>query len=415
MSQVLPALENVFGSAAALETSERTLQKMLRERGILFGDDLLPTYAYAFVLAAEQNTRWAKRAEQLVAAAETVATRLVSDSSFFESMGLRGEGLELARVDPGYQRICVLCRPDGVPVGGEMKFVEINCDSPAMMMFLDLVGQCLLELDAFAALPPPPSAADALFDTLLECYREFGGKRLPNIAITDWEGQKTRYEHARLAEHFELRGCSTVICDPRAFRLCDGELSVNGRRVDLVYRRALASEVIARSSEIEPLLRAYRDGTICMVNPLRSYVASAKSVLTHLALDGGADCIPPSILLDTDAAREMVNASASRWVLKKSESHGGENVVLPGTSSAAMWRAALESSKREVWIAQRYLDVPQIAVPVVAGDSVVNTPKYYNWNPFIFGGRYAGGMVRISETPLINICLGGGLLPTYTT
>src|SRR5687768_10877465 len=47
-AQVLTALEHVFGSAAALETSERILQKMLRERGILFGDGLLPTYAYAF-------------------------------------------------------------------------------------------------------------------------------------------------------------------------------------------------------------------------------------------------------------------------------------------------------------------------------------------------------------------------------
>jgi hypothetical protein len=412
---VLPALEQMFGSATALESNERSLQNLLRERGILFGDDLLPTYAYAFVIEAEQHARWIARSEQLVAAAEAVAKRLVAERAFFDSLGLRGEGLELVRVDPGYQRICVLSRPDGVPVAGDMKFVEINCDSPAMMMFLDIVGQCVRELDAFASLAKPPSAANRLLDTLLECYREFGGTQTPTIAITDWEGQRTRHEHARLAEHFDKRGYPTVICDPRAFSLIDGALQVNGRRVDIVYRRALAAELIERSSEVEPLLRAYRDGAICMVNPLRSYVASAKSVLTHLALDGGADCIPPSILLDSETARQRVMASPAKWVLKKSESHGGEAVVLPGPSSEAAWHAAIDSSKRETWIAQEYLEVPQLAVPIATNGSVVQVPKYYNWNPFVFGGRYAGSMVRISETPLINICAGGGLLPTYTT
>ncbi len=44
---------------------------------------------------------------------------------------------------------------------------------------------------------------------------------------------------------------------------------------------------------------------------------------------------------------------------------------------------------------------------------MVEVEKHYNWNPFMFGGRYAGGLVRVSSTPLINITLGGGLLPTF--
>jgi glutathionylspermidine synthase len=408
------ALEQLFGSAAALEASERRLQEMLRERGILFGNGLLPTCAHAFVIAAEKQARWAARSEQLVAMAETVASRLVADPDFYRTMGLRPDALELVRVDPGYRRICVLSRPDGVPVGDDMLFVEINCDSPAMMMFLDLVTECMLELEAFASLPKPPSAADSLLATLHECYREFGGTRVPTIAICDWEGQKTRYEHAKLAQHFEARGYPTIVCDPRAFRLSGSELSVNDRRVDLVYRRALSTEIIARRDEIEPLLRAYQDGTVCMVNPLRSYVASAKALLTHLTNTGNDNGIPVSILLDSDAARERVRTSPSKWVLKKSESFGGVDVVLPDSSNAAIWQAALESSRRETWIAQEYLEIPQIALPEIVDGSVQRAQKYYNWNPFVFGGRYAGSMVRFSSTPLINITLGGGLLPTFT-
>jgi hypothetical protein len=415
---VASAHEGVFGSAQAFEATERELRKMLRARGILFGDGLLPTYAYAFVTNQDKIDRWSERAERLIASAEEFSKRLLEDPALFDAMGLSRAGFDLLRVDPGYKRNCVLCRPDGIPVGADVKFVEINCDSPAMMMFLDIVAQCLLELAPFASLATskPPSASDRLFDTLLDCYREYGGKGAPTIAITDWEGQKTQYEHLRLAEHFRARGCEAVVCDPRAFRLVDGKLWLNELRIDLVYRRALANELISRSSEVAPLLGAYRDGTVCMVNPLRSHLVGAKAVLTYLALNGGMDCTPRTLLLDNAETRDMVRATPGKWVLKKSESHGGKDVILPAASgSDPAWLAALDASVREVWIAQEFLEVPQLSLPHVEGNNLVRNEKYFNWNPFMFGGRYAGSMVRVSSTPLINITLGGGLIPVFAS
>ncbi|MBA3455776.1 MAG: hypothetical protein H0T42_21955 [Deltaproteobacteria bacterium] len=419
-------LEDLFQSASNLRRCEAQLQDMLRSRGILFGDGLLPTYAYAFIAGRGQIQRWAGQAELLIAAAEHLSRRLVAEPEFYRSMGLGRDAIELISVDPGYQRGCVLCRPDGIPSGADLKFVELNCDSPAMMMFLDIVAECLFEMDAFASFRAearPASAADMLLETLLACYAEYGGRdKAPTIAIVDWEAQKTRYEHMRLAEHFEARGAPTIVCDPRAFQLVDGELRINGRRVDLVYRRTLASEIIARQTEVEPLLRAYRDGKVCMVNPMRSYLAGVKSVLSQiamsrdlpLALSGAANLVPRTLLLDNQDARDTVKESPTRWALKKSESHAGMNVILPGVSTQSAWADAMEASRREVWIAQEYLEVPTMELPEVEGESVAWNHKYYNWNPFVFGGRYAGGLVRVSSTPLINITLGGGLMPTFT-
>ncbi|MDB4955253.1 MAG: hypothetical protein JWO36_2822 [Myxococcales bacterium] len=418
-------LENLFGSTAALESAQRELQKMLRDRGIFFGEGLLPTYAYAFVSTHDQIARWAQQAELLIAAAEHHTRQLISDALSEDTQSMSRENVELILTNPGYERTCVICRPDAIPVGPDLKFVELNCDSPAMMMFLDIVAQCLFELAPFAALHAvvkPPSAADILLDSLLGCYQEFGGKVSPTIAIVDWQGQKTRFEHQRLAEHFEARGYSTIVCDPRTFQLVDGKLEHEGRQVHLVYRRALASEMLSRRKDISALLDAYRDGTICMVNPLRSYLSSHKSLLTHLVaadlpreLKAAANLVPQTILLDNEETRAMVTSSPGKWVLKKSEGHGGMNVVLPMVSSRKSWRDAMDASSRDVWIAQDYLDVPRMAVPVVEGDSMVWQVKYFNWNPFVFGGRYAGGLVRVSTTPLINITQGGGLLPTLFT
>ena len=416
-------LENIFGSGRDLERAQQHLQEMLTARGIYFGEGLLPTYAFAYVTSRERVARWAEQAELVIAAADHQAREAVVESVTCDTQSFSSELNDLIVAWPGYERCCVICRPDGIPVGDDLRFVELNCDSPAMMMFLDIVTDCLLQLDAFKALNNelrPPSAADMLLDTLLSCYREYGGKETPTIAIADWEGQKTRFEHLRLAEHFERRGYPTVVCDPRTFRRSGNQLQlVNGRQIHLVYRRALASEILERRDQVSALLRAYRDGTVCMVNPLRAYVASAKSLMTHLvekelppALRPAAQLVPRTVLMDDPQARKAVMQNPERFALKKSEGHGGKNVLLPGVASEQAWREAIEASRHEVWIAQEFLEVPRMSLPVPEGEQVGWSERYYNWNPFVFGGRYAGGLVRTSSTPLINITLGGGLLPT---
>jgi hypothetical protein len=416
-------LEGMFGSAKALEQGERELKAMLEQRGIFFGEKILPTFVFAFVSTQGQSDRWARQAELVIEAAEYCAQDLIANTTSCDTVSFTNDVQDLVYAWPGYKRTCVICRPDGIPVGLDINFVELNCDSPAMMMFLDIVAQCLLQLDVFASMRgqiKQMSAADKLLESLLDCYREYGGSSVhPTIAITDWEGQKTRFEHQRLAEHFRARGYDTVICDPRAFRYANRRLTVEGRQVHLIYRRALVAEIIERRTEIEPMLDAYKDGAICMVNPLRSYVASAKSLLTHLVdaelppeLAGAADLIPRTVLLDDPAVRAAVKESSAHWVLKRSEGHGGMHVVLPGLGSSEAWREAWLASAREVWIAQRFLEVPRMSLPFVDGESLGWTEKYFNWNPFVFGGRYGGGLVRVSNTPLINITLGGGLMPS---
>src|SRR5688572_26916863 len=74
-NRVLDALEGQFGSASALQATDRELQAMLRDRGISFGDGLLPTYAFAFLAPQDQIARWATQAELLIRVAEHMAQR----------------------------------------------------------------------------------------------------------------------------------------------------------------------------------------------------------------------------------------------------------------------------------------------------------------------------------------------------
>ena len=98
------------------------------------------------------------------------------------------------------------------------------------MTLLDVVTDCLLQLDVFQHLRGKleyKSSADMLLDTLVGCYREYGGKETPTIAIADWEGQNTRYEHLRLADLYTckrqfIQRRATARVKPEQAALVDG-------------------------------------------------------------------------------------------------------------------------------------------------------------------------------------------------
>jgi hypothetical protein len=416
-------LEHLRREPAILAESERMLEEQLRRQEIFFGDNLLPTFPLPHLVRADDLAGWTRESECLATAIESVAQATFADPELFAALKLRPEAEELIRVDPGYRRITTLSRPDAILREQGLLFVEFNCDSPAMMAFSDAVTECLLETPALKPVRNrlrPDWMTPRLLEVLLDCYREYGGSASPpTIAITDWEGQKTRYEHRRIARQFEAAGYPTIVCDPRAFTRRSRGLEVAGRPVHIVYRRALFTELLERQGEVAPLLDAYRSGDVCVVNSMRSYLASSKTLLALL-------CDPrfsahlqdlPSVahtMLLTNKVHAELRQLRGRYVLKRGESHGGQHVLLPGLATAEQWEAALAESALTPWVAQEYCPVPKIMTVAHHDGGVRVDERFFNWNPFLFNGRYAGSIARAGTSELINISLGGGLMPTVS-
>jgi uncharacterized circularly permuted ATP-grasp superfamily protein len=164
-----------------------------------------------------------------------------------------------------------------------------------------------------------------------------------------------------------------------------------------------------------------------MVNPLRSYLLGTKALLAMLwepsfqellspaERSAIENAVPLTRILDESTARCLMD-ERERWVLKKAESHGGRHVILGPVVDDAEWRHCLAEglTSSAPWIAQRAQTVPRYRLPSAdsATGALTLADRYINWNPFLFAGRYAGGITRASDSILINICLGGGLIPT---
>jgi hypothetical protein len=414
----LAALADPAGAVAALEAG-------LSARGLRFGEQPIPTYLRPHLLSAARAARWDERTEAFFALLEEVAARALADPAIARALGFDEPALALCRIDPGYRRFVVVARPDAIPIGPRFRFIEVNSDSPAMMTFADALAELLFEL--------PPLAAEraryegrnrvqALLEALTACYREWGGKGAPAIAIVDWPGEKTAHELALTAARFTALGAEAVVASPHELALEGGRLRARGRPIDLVYRRVLFRDFLTRKDELAPLLTAYRDGAVCVANPLRSYLVGTKALLALLhdpadpvGLSPDERALVEELVPETHRVTEAnapPAADRAGFVLKKTESYGGKDVVLGAACDEASWQEALSAARAAPWVVQRFEPMPMMALPVLEGGRFVFQRKFMNWNPFVFGGRSAGSIARVSDSMLINISQGGGLLPT---
>ena len=102
------------------------------------------------------------------------------------------------------------------------------------------------------------------------------------MAIVDWREVPTWTEFEILRDAFEAAGVPTIVCDPRDLAFDSGALRVEGRRIDLLYRRVLVNDIVARRDECRALVDAYAAGVVCMANTLRCKIPHKKAFFAIL-------------------------------------------------------------------------------------------------------------------------------------
>src|SRR4029078_3968282 len=92
----------------------------------------------------------------------------------------------------------------------------------------------------------------------------------------------TYSEFVFFRDYFRAHGVPCEIADPRALEYRDGTLMAAAFRSDLIDKRVLIDELVLRMGMDNPVVRAVRDGAVCMVNPFRCKVREKKASLAVL-------------------------------------------------------------------------------------------------------------------------------------
>lgn len=422
----------------------RALAGEMRARKITFGGRILCPFLRPFFVSGTDEARMRHAAETLAAAGERVVRAALEVPAVFDQLGLTEAEARLARIDPGYATSSTASRLDAFLLPESLHFAEYNAESPAGPGYTQRLGELFDSLPIMERFRAGRAVRvhrtiDPLLEALLASYREWGGREAPpTIAIVDWREVPTWTEFEILGAAFTAAGIPTVLADPRDLAFDGGVLTAGGARIDLVYRRVLINDIVERADDCAALVAAYRAHAVCVANTLRCKLAHKKAFFAVLtdprsqALFSGAERdviaahVPwTRVVRDGSTDRdgrpvdllETARRGRDRLVLKPNDEYGGKGVVLGWETGDAAWSAALDAALRDppgTWIVQERIPVRREVFPRFDEQGGVTMQEMLvDFAPYLFRGRMAGYLTRLSATGLANVTSGGGQVPAF--
>jgi uncharacterized circularly permuted ATP-grasp superfamily protein len=371
---------------------------------------------------------------------ERAGGALLASERALDLIGASEQEREIWAIDPGYPGFTLTSRLDSFTVDGRPRFIEYNAESPAGIGYCDRLFSLFSMLPAVQHWTQRFAVARVegcrhLLDALLWAYHERGGRGIPSVAVIDWEDVITRRDFELCAEYFRTQAIPTVIVDPRALEYRNGRVWAGNEPITLVYRRVLLHELLARADEAAPLLRAYRDGAVCMVNSPRSKLLHKKSVFALLSEGALGVALTPEEQAAIDATipwtrlvvpgptvydghsedlLALLLRHQERFALKPVDDYGGKGVVLGWTSARSAWEASVEHALRGGYVVQQRVAVPEEPFPVWQDDRLAYVNLLLDTDPLLFRGAMGSILTRLSGSALLNVSAGtGSSVPTF--
>lgn len=406
----------------------------MRARRLVYGGREIGVALRPHIITGAQYDELVRASELIARAFERLSEAFVAAPELFARVGLDERERRLALVEPGYACPAVTTRLDAFINGNKIKFVEYNAENPSSLTDQDGLNQVLMEVPAMQALAAayrlrPLAPAASLLRALLETYHEWGGTGAPHVAIVDWAELPTASEFILLRDYFAGCGVPTVICAPDELEYANGRLRCGDFRIDLVYKRVIIHELLARADDTHPLLRAYTDHAVCLVNSFRCKALHKKAAFELLTGEGHEDWFTPAERAVIQACVpwtrrvverrttyqgravdliEFVRRERARFILKPNDDYGGRGLCFGNRASESEWDAMIETALAGDYVAQELIELRTEEFPVFDERGWSLQPMYVDTNPFLFRGRVDGAMVRLSDSPIVNVTSGGG-------
>lgn len=410
------------------------LREIQAESGLLY--DTRPTCPFLrpHFLARSQYDEIANAAEIIAETYRTLTLAALANEEILAKFDLTEKEERMARINPGYDKICVTSRLDTFIAGDDFKFLEYNAETPAGVgdqMQIEKVLNEIPEIEKFLAENENwrPQPHRKLLESLEATYREFGGRKSqPNIAIVDWEGVSTASEFYTLQVYFESQNFPTRIVDPNDLEYDNGKLHAGDFEIDIFYKRVLIHEFLEKFDDTHPFVRAYSDGNIFMANSFRVKIAHKKASFAILTDEKYSNLFTAQQLEIIEKhipwtrkvveekttyknreidLTEFLRRNRENFLLKPNDDYGGKGIVLGWETSQANWENAINDALQNSFIAQERAAIEKMEFPVFS-DSVTLEKLLVDFDPFLFLNKAEGGLVRLSSASLVNVTQGGG-------
>jgi len=401
-----------------LSWAEALTERMQAER-LTQGGRLLCPFLRPNFITRRQYDALVKAAESLFAAIDRVKQMALANPALLARMEMLPAEKMLASIDPGYPFLAVTSLLDTHLSNGSMSFVEYNADTPLGVAYgealADIFYDCPLVKEFRKRYTLQKLGGKKhLLSALLKAYKQFGGKKKPNIAILEYRQSfqsAEQGEYVVLREFFRSEGYPSEIVSPEQLDYRGGVLRRGGFDIDLVYRRVKVQEFLLRYDLSHPVVRAYREGKVCVVNSFRSELAHKKAIfdlLTDETVTGAFPAAERKAIRQYIPWTRVVRAAKTTYrdqtidlpefvlkhretlVLKPNDDSGEHHSVRGWETEEAAWDRALKRALRTPYVVQEKVAATHSVFPLYRYGELEMREMQVDLHPHAYLGKVQG-------------------------
>jgi hypothetical protein len=381
-----------------------------------------------------------KTGESLICAIDRMEQMVLATPPLLARLDLLPAEKMLASIDPGYQALEVAARLDTHLNNGSLHFVQYNADSPTGGGYADALA------DIFFDTPPMKEfrkkhtvskigSRKHLLQALLKSYKQFGGTKKPNIAIVEFRSvySSGQSEYELFRDYFREEGYSVEIVAPEQLEYRNRVLRKGNFEINLVYRRLGVQEFLIRFDLAHPLVQAYRDRAVCVVNSFRSELAHKKAMfglLTDEALTAKfpaaerkaiRDHVPWTRLVTASKTTyeekpvdllEFISQNREKLALKPNDDYSDLHTYFGWEMDAAEWERALKQATRSPYVVQERVEPVRSVFPLMSFGQLEFREMQVDVHPHAYLGKVQGCSSWLS-TGKAGFSSASGIVPTF--
>lgn len=358
------------------------------------------------------------------------------DAAYRRLFGFSGRLEELILRRPGYKSRIPIARID-IFYNEETKefcFCEFNTDGSSAMNEDRELNIALKETLGYQELSKEYQLHtfelfDSWAETSLRIYRETkGAAEHPHVAIVDFMESATNNEFEIFAESYRRNGAECEICEIRNLTYRDGRLyGESGRAIDLIYRRAVTSDIMKHYDEVRDFIRAVKEDAVCLIGDFTTQIVHNKvlyQILHHpmtqafLTEEENAYVkahVPYTALMTADyLPYEEIIEKKDQWILKPLDSYGSKG-VFAGVEYESLeeWKDIVDRHRIEGYLVQEF-SVPyqtkNIDFSKGADADFIEVSNLTGL--FVYDGKFQGIYSRVSRGKIISTQYSEIALPT---
>jgi hypothetical protein len=417
------------------------LHQRMEESRLSSGGRLICPFLRPNFISRRQYETLVKTGESLICAIDRMQQMVLANPALLGRLELLPAEKMLASIDPGYQALEVASRLDSHLCNGHLHFVQYNADSPSGAGYGDSLADLFYDAPPVKEFRKKYSLAKVggkkhLLTALLKAYKQFGGgTKRPNIGIVEfrpaYHSGQSEYELFR--DYFRQEGYSVEIVSPEQLEYRNRILRRGDFQIDLVYRRLGVQEFLLRFDLTHPLVQAYRDRAVCVVNSFRSELAHKKAMFGLLTDEGLTAKFPlperkairehvpwtrlvASVKTTYEGATvdlpEFIMKHREKMALKPNDDYSDQHTYFGWEMDDAGWDRAIKQAMRAPYVVQERVDPVRSVFPLASYGHLEFRELQVDVHPHAYLGKVQGCSSWLSSGNA-GFSSAAGIAPTF--